>query len=130
MTEREVNVRILPSLREELAGRPFDVWFNDQLVLAMAMDEGRIFQKAGNDFLKIRITDIRPYDESWGNVKNGDACEAVSVSVEDYDVVKDKPGDVRDWVLRVINLGLMQKNMNLYYLNDSGEYSRVFFTES
>ena len=126
MSEKEVNIRVLQCLRDEAARNSQTIldWFGDQLILAYAIDEGQVYQKSGESYSKLNITDIRPFSEQLGEIKTGGNYDAVTVSAEAYKTLKNKTDDFKTWSLRVVNLGLMAPNMDLYFF-DEGEYCKI-----
>ncbi len=127
MIEKEINIRVLQSVKDELEkrGQTIIEWLADQLILAFAIDEEKLFQKVGDEFLKLSMADIKPYDESLADVKPHELYDAITISPEAYEGVKNKSGDFRTWALKVMNLGMMAPNMNLYFLDESKEYHRI-----
>lgn len=125
MAIEEISVRALPTLKDAIkeAGQTFAEWFRDQAALAEAIDEGRIFQKVGKEYIKLSIRDVRPYQVTMSDLKDGEAYEAVVFSADIENSIKKKAGDFKTWVLRVINLGIMAPRMNLHCLDDNGEYN-------
>jgi len=123
---KEIEVRISQFLKKETGEKDQDRlgWFAFQLMLAYAIDQERLFQKVGGDFLKITMADIKPYNEQMSDVKGGEEYEAITALPEVYEVLKNRSDDFKTWFLKAINLGLMAPNMELYFLNE-GEYRRL-----
>lgn len=127
--EEMVEIRILPALVEaaESQGEDLGEWLENQITLAYVVDAGRIYQFQGGKFVQLSMKDVRPYNESFGNIKTGDEYEFIGLYQNAYDEVRNKgTDDFRTWGLKVVNLGLMAPNMGLHFLNDEGEYLPIY----
>lgn len=100
---------------------------SEAIVLAWVVDEGKAFQKIGDEFTKITMADIKPYNESVGNMESGKSYDGVSIGSEAYEALNDKTIDFRTWALKVVNLGLTAPNMDLYILEDDGKHYPIKF---
>ncbi|KKQ92765.1 MAG: hypothetical protein UU16_C0057G0003 [Candidatus Woesebacteria bacterium GW2011_GWA2_40_7] len=129
MTEREARISILTSTKQEIEslGTSFENWFGDQVALVEAMSKGQIFQKVGDEYLKLSINDFLPYVESRGKIREGEKYGIFVVPRSEVEHILRENDDIKKWALRVINLGMMTPNMNLYFW-DGEEYSKLEYT--
>ncbi|QQG41697.1 MAG: hypothetical protein HYV90_00050 [Candidatus Woesebacteria bacterium] len=129
--EKEAKILILASISNEVE-KPeysFEDWFADQISLVGAMNKGKVFQKVGDDYLKLSINDISPFNESRARINAGEKYGELVVRKKDVEELVGPNQDLRKWTLKVINLGLMIPNMDLYILDDDdGKYYQLEYT--
>src|SRR3989344_4145663 len=126
MWERDTIIRVSRQTIEasRQRGQTFESWFDDQRSLAEVIDEGRVFQKVGGEYLMVKITDINPLGEPSEKMEPKGSIGTVKIPAVFYRDIKNKPKSFRDWALRVMNLGLRVENMDLYLFNE-GEYCSI-----
>lgn len=129
--ENEARILILASISDEVE-RPeysFEDWFADQVSLVDAMNKGKVFQKVGNEYLKLSLNDIPPFNESMARINAAEKHGELVVRKGDVEELVGPTQNLRKWTLRVINLGLMIPNMDLYILDDDdGRYCQLEYT--
>lgn len=124
MKENPITIRVGQGLENSALakGQTFIEWFQDSLDLAAGVDEGNIYQKIGGEYQKLRITDVNPFMEE-SILK---PSHLFIVMPETYDQFVNKTASFKDWALRVISLGLLAKNLDLYFY-DGEDYEKIVF---
>lgn len=127
MKEQETIIRVGKGLEDVVMakGQTFLEWYEDCIDLAGALDDGRVYRLMGEEFQQIKITDIKPYlEESMLKLHH----EFVVWPSTFKDFV-NKTGSVKDLALRIISLGLLADNLNLYYLDEETDlFDRIEFS--
>lgn len=125
MKENSITIRVGDGLEQvaKARGQIFIDWFQDALDLALVVDLGKVFQKTSDGYQELRIFDIKPFPEEPDS-KN---TYFYTLEKELYDTVKNKSSSFKDWVLRVVSLGLRFENLNLYFF-DGEEYKKIVKT--
>ncbi len=124
MKESEIGIRVGKGL-DSIAGarnQTFIEWFQDALSLAAAVDDEVVYQKIGEEYQLLQITDIKPFPEEPTSKHH-------YLYLFESDVYKDiehKAAGFKDWMLRVIGLGVRAENLDLYVLNGE-EYEKIKF---
>lgn len=127
MKEKETMIRIGQGL-EDVAlskGQTFVEWYEDSIDLAGAIDAGRVYRLIGEDFEKVKITDIKPYIEE-SMLKRHHEFFVWPSTFKDF---INKAGSVKELALRIISLGLLADNLHLYYLDEETDlFDRIEFS--
>ncbi len=120
----EVTIRIGQWV-EDLAlakNQTFVEWFTDALGLAVAVDQGSVYRLIGEDFEQVRMSDFNPHlEESLLKVHH----EFV-IWPQTFEDFAKKPRSYKELGQRIISLGIMAENLNLYFF-DGEEYNRIEF---
>lgn len=100
----------------------FVEWFTDALGLAVAVDQGSVYRLIGEDFEQVRMSDFNPHlEESLLKVHH----EFV-IWPQTFEDFAKKPRSYKELGQRIISLGIMAENLNLYFF-DGEEYNRIEF---
>ena len=102
----------------EKSGKDLNTWSQEVITLGLLVERGEIFQQVGQEFVKLRMTDIEPIarqaeEESLLHLKISDKITS--------ELIRTHGRDIWDWVRRAINLRQIAPNLGLFKKRD-GEY--------
>lgn len=134
MAEREIKLEMPVSsfFKETIASQKedFQAWAQEAVWMGLMVEDGKIYQKVGESFLRVRMADFEPlFDPSQHIGLMDKRVEIVDFSLSDKLIDKIRSfshSEGGDWLRRAFNLLVMADHLGLYFKKEN-EFRVLFF---